>query len=285
VAELEAASVSAGRQGGRAAVDDLHRFGLEYFEHPRERGRAALKQVRRPSQRDERPGEHAEVQCEREIAPHADLVANEHAAAHGDRHGSTEACEQREAGAHEAVQLGERHVGVQILLAQGVPAGHFGGFLPIGAHHANAGEVFLRARAETAELLLGAFETRVDETAEAQHEERQPDHGEQRRRGERGRNAQHHREGEQSAEYRVGEVHEGRTRRHAHRTQVVGESRHQITGTPARIPRGIEPCEAGEDVAAQVGFDAPAHAVERLPHGEPQHARDGGGDDHHQAQP
>jgi hypothetical protein len=173
---------------------------------------------------------------------------------------------------------------MQILFTERMPATDFGSFLPVGAHHAHAGKILLRPGAESAELLLRPFETRVHLASEPQHEERQPDHGEQRHRGEGWGDAQHHGQREEPAEDGIGEVHDRGPGGHAHGTQVVGEPCHQIAGAPARIPGGIERGEPREEIPAQVGFDVAAHPVEGVSHGESEHAGDGRCDHHHQTE-
>ena len=176
VAELQRSTSGGGGQGRATTIADGGRFGVQQHDDARHRRGSALKQVGGPAKRDERPGEHTEIDAKGDIPTDRDLTSDQQSAAnpHGDS--ATETSQQGESGIHQAIERGQPHVGGEVGFAHHVEARRLGRLLTVRADHAHPREVFLCACGELAELRLYRFEARVDEPSQAQHEEGQADH-------------------------------------------------------------------------------------------------------------
>ena len=119
VAKLDASGRVRGRRE-RARMRGLRErgLGIQHVEQSRHRRRAALKEVDDPAQRDERPGEHPEVEAERDEASDGDRPAQHERAPEADDGHHAESRENREAGLHDAVEARERHVLLEVSLVQ-----------------------------------------------------------------------------------------------------------------------------------------------------------------------
>src|SRR4029077_18548455 len=81
VKKFDTAAASRRRQRARAFRFGEDRLRIEHVEQTRHRRRAALEQVDHPPERDERPGEHAEVETKRDEAAHGERSAQHERAA------------------------------------------------------------------------------------------------------------------------------------------------------------------------------------------------------------
>ena len=125
---------------------------IEQFQDAGHGRRGALKQIRGPAECDQRPRELREKDAEGDVAADADLALNEQTSTDADREGTAQASQQAEARVHDAVQLGEPHVGGEVRVAERDESRGFGPLLPIGPDDAYAREVFLGAGSELTEL-------------------------------------------------------------------------------------------------------------------------------------
>ena len=119
IAELEGTSASGVRRqaGGDIRRHDT-RVRLQHVVDASHTRGAALKQVDHPAQRDQRPGQHAEIESERDEVTDGDLVAQRRTTADAEHGHGTEAGEQLQAGRHQAVEFREPHVAAQILVVE-----------------------------------------------------------------------------------------------------------------------------------------------------------------------
>src|SRR6478672_4625385 len=78
IPKFDRASRAPARAGQRTRPRGLdeRRLRIEDVEQPRHRCSAALEQIDDPPERDERPGEHAEVEAEGDVRADADRTAN-----------------------------------------------------------------------------------------------------------------------------------------------------------------------------------------------------------------
>ncbi len=92
------------------------------------------------------------------------------------------------------------------------------------------------------------------------------EHREQGEERELGLDGEHEAQREEPADCGVHQVHDRRTRRHAHGAQVVRQARHQLPGARAPVIRRVERQEVLQQVVAQVEFDAARERIQELPH-------------------
>ena len=278
MAILNRATATRDWQRARRGRGDDGRLRVEQIVEARHGCGAALKEVRHPAKRNQRPRKVGEIKAERHKRAHADGAINHHAAANPEHGRGAEAREHGEGRIHEAIQLGEAHVHSHVVHAHRPKALRFGVLLPVGAHDAHAGEIFLRAGGEFAKVLLHRLKAIVHGAAEFHHHERQRDHRQHRHGGKARTDAHHEHKSQHAAKDRVGEVHNGRAGGEAHGAEVVGEARHDLAGAGAAKPSGVEGGEMRKEIVAQVILNAAAEAVEQLPHEVAEHHR-------HEAQP
>ena len=155
-----------------------------------------------------------------------------------------------------------------------------GQLLPERAHDARPADVLLRVGRHHAEMFLHRLETLVDQRAEHGHDDRQQHHRQHGDGRQSRADAQHEDEGKNPARDGVAEVHDGRAGDHADRRQVVGQSRHQVTGAVPAEESGVERHQMSEHCVPQVVLHIATECVQNVPHLEPQHARDERNADH-----
>src|SRR5579862_5992689 len=172
------------------------------------------------------------------------------------------------------------HIASQVLIVEYAKPAELGCFLPIRANDSRAGEILLSVRRHSTEMVLDRFESLVDDPPEPYHENGEEGHRDQRNAGEHWTITQHESQREHAAGDRRDQVHDGGSRRHPDRAQVVGEPRHDIAGAGAAEISRVEGLEMLKEIIPQVILDPATDAVEQLAHLVAQPAAEQGDGDH-----
>ena len=158
-------------------------------------------------------------------------------------------------GPQHSHQPRQRQRALDVRRVLGFKERNLGVFLGVSANQPRAGEVFLRASADVAELGLNALEAPVNERAEVLHDDAGEGQRQKSPQRELGADAHHEIERGGGEDHGVGRIHDARTQQHAHRVQVVGGSRHDVAGARALVEAGVERFQMAEQMIAQVELD------------------------------
>ncbi len=149
---------------------------IDDFQHPFPRCHPALKDVRDPAERNHRPAEHREIRIEGEELAQADPAANDGLATEPQHQQRAQSKKERHARIEQPLQPYEQPIAPDVFFVGASEPLHLSGFLAIGSHHANAGEILLDYGAQLRQLRLDRLEALVDgspEVVDAQRHERQ----------------------------------------------------------------------------------------------------------------
>src|SRR3954470_24494384 len=185
IPKLDRSAGPARRPGKRTRPRGLdeHRLRVEDVQQPRHGCGAPLEEIDDPAERDERPGEHTEVEAEGDERAHADRTANGERAAKPEHRDHADAREQYERRMHGAVESRQPHVLLEVLVVHPVEATDFRRLLAVRPNDAHAGEILLGERRQIAEVFLDGLESFMDASPHPDTdgwEEKQWEHGDAR---------------------------------------------------------------------------------------------------------
>ena len=258
--------------GARAVRHERH--DVHHLQHPLPGRRAPLQHVGDPPEGNHRPRQHPEVRVERHELAHGEALLHHVAAAQPQDQQRPETEKQAQARVEQRLQADEHEVAPHVLGVGVRESLEFRRLLPVGPHHAHAGEGLLDNGAQVGKLGLDRLEPAVDRRPEDADRDRHERERHQRNGRQARVQAEHEHERHHEHDDRVGRVHHRRPSHHAHRVQVVGRPRHQVAGAARVEIGGRERLQPREEVVAQVVLEVPRHADDDAAHQEAEAAPD-----------
>ena len=152
------------------------RPSVQYIEQPRHRRGPALEQIDDPSQGDQGPGQHAEVEPKRDERSDADRSTNRQRAPDPEHRDHADPREKHERRMHRAIQPREAHVLHEVFVVHRVEPTNLCRLLTIRPNDPYPGEVFLRERRQVTEVLLHRLEALVNAFAHPDGDDGQEQH-------------------------------------------------------------------------------------------------------------
>ena len=154
----------------RVRVADL-RLGIEDVVQPAHRSAAALEDIGHESQRDHGKDQARHERVKRDQFAERDPAQNHKPPAlpeHEHKRQPDQHLEQRH---EQAPEVDQTQVAIDIFAVRPVEAADFGFLLPVGAHHAHAGQIFLRLCGKHRERSLNLSVERMNLLPENPHDD------------------------------------------------------------------------------------------------------------------
>ncbi len=258
VAQRDAAQLhvaTAGGQRGRAGWLGEARLAVEHLEDARARGGGALGQVERHAERAHRADQHVQQQVERGELAERQVGVDHRLASHEQHGGEAELGQEADDGVVRGFQAGRDHRLLEHASGAAPEALQLAGLAGERLDDPHPGDVLLGVRGELADALLHLLDRGPRAAAVAVGDDHHERHRRECDQAQLRVDDDHHDAGEHDREDRLQDEHEAVAEEEAHRLQVHGAARHQLSRLLVVEEAQLQPLQMAVDPLAQVVFD------------------------------
>ena len=217
------------------------------------------------AERDERPDETREIEIEFRELPDRDATADRQQAAVPENQDEAQPDQELHERAHHRVYADESEIALGVFAVEIFEDRDLRFLLRVGAHHADAREVLLRACGNLREEILYLLETRVHLLPEEFHRQRDERHRHEEQERQAHADAQHQGQDQHDDEDGLQRVHDHRPGELAHGGQIVRRASHQVARAVGLKEGERQLLQVAVKVLPQVELDVARHADEDAP--------------------